>query len=202
MHCQHLYIILCSQSRQPRKDFACICSKHAVNSPPGPDFRHRLAATEKNKAPLCSSHTESLTPSSIPSFSTSHLHQSWFPKLLAVLRWWVNSQRTHVLPRVVTGWCKEALVPKAVLKNHSFRMLSTATPLLVGMRSLLIKGVTFICLEMLKNITRITFLNHACLCMNKCVYICLFRVSFMSLNIFNFQRIIFSDRLIQIFQIT
>lgn len=58
-------IILGSPRRWPRKDFVCVGSEHAVDSPFGPDFRHRLEATEKNKAPPCPSHTESLHPGSV-----------------------------------------------------------------------------------------------------------------------------------------
>lgn len=107
----------------------CICSKHVVNAASGPDFRHRLEATENNKASLWYSHTESFIPSSVPSFSASHLHQSWFQMLLAVLRCSVNSQRTKILPRVVTGQYREELAPKAALKKNSFRnIFSNDTP--------------------------------------------------------------------------
>lgn len=124
----YLHIILYVQIRKLRRDFMCICS--IVNSAFGPDFRHRLEATENNKASLCYSHTESLIPSSVPSFSASHLYQSWFQMLLAVLRCSVNSQRTKILPRVVTGQYREELAPEVALKKNGFRkFFSNDTPI-------------------------------------------------------------------------
>lgn len=147
-------IILCSQIIQLRRDIICICFNHVMNPAFGPDFRHRLEATENNTASLCYSHTESLIPSSVPSFSASHLHQSWFQMLLAVLRCSVDSQRTKILPRVVTGQYREELAPKAVLKENSFRnIFSNDIPIHRNAQppiGTLKKGMALISMQMLK----------------------------------------------------
>lgn len=132
---QYRCVICCSQRGRSRKGAIRICSKHVVNSPFGPDFRHRLEAAEGSKASLRSCHTESSLPATAP--RRSHQPSSLvsaakaFGSFELVSRLSKESQFCREFSLLV----QEGGSPKAVLERNCFRNGSGNDTLLVRMYS-------------------------------------------------------------------